>query len=76
MLTATVRDDGLGFSKLQTLMKSGLGLQSMRERAEDLGGTLEVTSQPGGGTTVTVRLPLAPEECARAQPHPTDDRRG
>ncbi|MBV9849472.1 MAG: sensor histidine kinase [Armatimonadetes bacterium] len=57
VLAATVADNGVGFSKLQTLVKSGIGLPSMRERAQDLGGTLDVASQPGQGTTVILRMP-------------------
>ncbi len=37
----------------------GVGLISMRERAEELGGTCAVRGAPGGGTRVSVRLPLA-----------------
>jgi signal transduction histidine kinase len=33
-----------------------LGLTSMRERAEALGGTLAIDSQPGRGTTITVEV--------------------
>ena len=36
-----------------------MGLLSMRERAEQVGGTLEIESAPGGGTTVCARVPLA-----------------
>ena len=36
---------------------AGWGLTGMRERAESVGGTLEVTSEPGRGTTVRVSLP-------------------
>lgn len=57
MLVVCVSDNGVGFSKLQSLVKSGIGLQSMRERAQDIGGTLDVASQSGQGTTVTLRLP-------------------
>ncbi|HLE81743.1 MAG TPA: hypothetical protein VJA25_10675 [Dehalococcoidia bacterium] len=32
-------------------------METMRERAEGLGGGLEIESRPGGGTTVTIRLP-------------------
>ena len=36
----------------------GVGLMSMRERAEHLHGTLEIDTAPGRGTTVRVRIPL------------------
>ena len=36
---------------------TSLGLIGMRERAALLGGTASVSSAPGGGTTVAVRLP-------------------
>ena len=37
---------------------AGVGLASMRERTGALGGTLEIDSSPGNGTTITVLLPL------------------
>jgi signal transduction histidine kinase len=37
---------------------AGVGLLAMRERADELGGTVEVSSAPGAGTTVTARLPV------------------
>ena len=52
----TVTDDGRGFDP--TRVRSGFGLQSMRQRVEALGGSLHVTSVPGSGTTVEVALPL------------------
>ncbi|GAA1560949.1 hypothetical protein GCM10009789_12780 [Kribbella sancticallisti] len=52
----TVHDNGAGFDPvLRTQRQAGFGLISMRERAETLPGTLELTSAPGEGTTVTVR---------------------
>ena len=56
-LMATITDNGIGFTKLHKLVKSGIGLQSMRERTQDLGGTLDIASQPGEGTTVALRIP-------------------
>ncbi len=53
-LTLTVADDGAGFG---TDMAVGVGLQSMHERAAELGGSVEIRSVPGG-TTVCARLPL------------------
>ena len=50
-----VQDDGAGF----TPGKSGrLGLRGMRERAALLGGSVDVESQPGAGTTITARIPV------------------
>ncbi|MFN2616274.1 MAG: sensor histidine kinase [Thermoleophilaceae bacterium] len=58
----TVSDDGAGFdprastsSRRQT--GNGLGLRGMAERARLAGGELDVRSAPGGGTTVTLRIP-------------------
>ncbi|GLZ35199.1 two-component sensor histidine kinase [Lentzea sp. NBRC 105346] len=56
-LQAVVRDDGCGFDTHKLGLASGIGLESMRERVELLGGTLSVTSVLGEGTTVTVSLP-------------------
>jgi signal transduction histidine kinase len=55
-LVLTVTDDGLG---LPANLQSGVGLTSMRERAEELGGTCEVGSNDGGGTQVIAALPFA-----------------
>lgn len=52
-LRLVVRDDGRGFEPGPT---SGVGLATMRERVESVGGTLSVTSAPGAGTTVTANL--------------------
>lgn len=53
-LVAEVADDGRGFGPETT---PGVGRGSMRERAEALGGTLEVESGPGAGTRVRLRVP-------------------
>jgi signal transduction histidine kinase len=55
VLRLKVIDDGRG---LPVDFQSGVGLRSMRERAEELGGTFNINSTKGGGTTVEVRLPL------------------
>jgi signal transduction histidine kinase len=55
-----VRDDGVGFdasNAAQLLREGHFGLAGMRERASLVGGTLEVGSIPGHGTTVEIRLP-------------------
>ena len=53
-----VDDDGRGFDRESTL--SGLGMGNLAERATAIGGTLEVDSEPGRGTTVRVTVPLDP----------------
>ena len=57
-LVFEVADDGRGFDSKHTPM--GSGLQNMGDRLAALGGTLEVRSRPGQGTTVTGRLPVKP----------------
>lgn len=54
VLSLSVRDDGAGGAD-----PDGSGLTGLRERAEALGGTLKLTSPPGRGTSVDVRLPAA-----------------
>ena len=52
-----VTDNGVGFDPAAT-GRAGYGMLSMAERAELVGGTLEVRSRPGAGTTVTVTVPV------------------
>jgi signal transduction histidine kinase len=60
-LEVTVRDDGVGFSVER--LRTGLGLMGMRERAELAGGSLDIESVPGAGTTVRARFPLPSPKC-------------
>jgi signal transduction histidine kinase len=55
-LCLDIQDDGIG---LPAVRQAGVGLRSMRERAEELGGTCVVETVSGSGTRVLVRLPLA-----------------
>lgn len=48
-----VRDDGCGFAPGEVSSERSFGLQGMRERAAMLGGAIEITSAPDGGTTVS-----------------------
>ena len=52
-----VEDDGRGFDTGQPLA-AGVGLRSMQARVDYLGGTLDVQSQPGQGTAVTIEFSL------------------
>jgi two-component system, NarL family, sensor histidine kinase UhpB len=57
-LVLTVGDDGVGLGE-QALYRAGsFGLMGLRERAHMLGGTIDVGARHGGGTRLTVRLPL------------------
>jgi signal transduction histidine kinase len=56
-LTLSIADDGVGFDVDRTWRK-GLGLISMQERLEAVGGSLKVISKPGAGTRLEVRVPL------------------
>jgi signal transduction histidine kinase len=58
-LRLEVLDDGVGLPNGRR-NRSGLGLLSMRERAEELGGVCTIKSAPGGGTRVSASLPLPP----------------
>jgi signal transduction histidine kinase len=53
-----VADDGQGFDVQRPRSGVHIGLWSMRERVEQLGGRFEVRSAPGQGTTVTAVVPL------------------
>jgi signal transduction histidine kinase len=55
-LEVTITDDGVGF--IVEPPRTGLGLMGMGERAELAGGTLDIESVPGTGTTVRARFPL------------------
>jgi two-component system nitrate/nitrite sensor histidine kinase NarX len=59
-LCVSVRDDGRGFDPARSNKQGGVhfGLQTMRERAESLGGTLAIDTAPGCGTRITATVPL------------------
>jgi signal transduction histidine kinase len=59
-LRLTIDDNGRGFGPMPqpSAVRRGLGLIGMRERAQAVGGTFAVESAPGGGTRISVGLPL------------------
>ena len=59
-LTVTVRDDGVGGACIEC-QDEATGLGGLVDRVETLGGTLEVVSPDGAGTTLTAVFPLAGE---------------
>ena len=60
-LRLSVRDDGDGFDveNPPAVSNDGMrfGIPGMRDRAEVIGGNLQIISEPGSGTTVTVQVP-------------------
>ena len=77
MVAITVSDEGIGIAPedLDSILQpfqggfakgSGLGLSIVHRIVSDYGGELAVTSQPGRGTTVTVRMPAADHAAATA----------
>ena len=63
-LRLSVRDNGRGLPTEETNEGIRFGLIGMRERAENIGGTLTVTGPPGQGVTVTLILPLPATQVA------------
>jgi signal transduction histidine kinase len=75
-ITVVVEDDGVGFDTEPTMAiateRGHFGLAGMRERAESIGGSLTILSQPGQGSVVTAKLPyLFAEDPLRAMEEPT-----
>jgi signal transduction histidine kinase len=62
-LTVKVADNGPGFDSAQA--SEGQGLASMRARAKELGGKLEISSNNKTGTTVLLKVPLAARVSSR-----------
>jgi len=55
-LTLTVEDDGIGFALDE--VSDSFGLQGMKKRLESVGGSLQVSSEPGIGTRIEAEVPL------------------
>lgn len=58
-LVLSIADDGQGFRPGPGGIGEGLGLIGMRERVATFNGRFTIQSQPGQGTCLTVRVPLA-----------------
>lgn len=54
-----LHDNGVGFDPNLQRGSGGIGMDSMRERTDILGGVLDISSHPGEGTTVKLEIPLA-----------------
>jgi two-component system sensor histidine kinase DegS len=57
-----VSDTGKGFDTADLLKGKGLGLKLIRERAELIGGTMDIDAAPGKGTKITFQVPILEDE--------------
>ena len=62
-LVLCVEDDGVGFDLQAALRQGALGLVGIHQRAEAVGGRLEIESAPRTGTTILVEVPLKGAAC-------------
>ena len=62
----TVSDLGVGFDPQDAIHRRGLGLISMRERMQLVGGEISINSHPGSGTTIHARVPFRGTDSLRA----------
>jgi signal transduction histidine kinase len=58
--TLLIADNGVGFDQNARLGSGHFGLANLRDRAAALAGTLDIESEPEGGTRIIVTLPIAP----------------
>jgi two-component system, NarL family, sensor kinase len=56
-LSLLIVDDGIGFN-VHRVPSDGLGLLSMSERVQSVGGRLDIRSQPGSGTQLEIVVPI------------------
>ncbi|HUI80172.1 MAG TPA: sensor histidine kinase [Bryobacteraceae bacterium] len=65
-VTVSIQDNGRGFRREQS---KGLGMIGMQERVENLGGTLNVHSEPGKGTRIDASLPFPQQIASTGEPY-------
>ncbi|MBS1744057.1 MAG: PAS domain S-box protein [Bacteroidetes bacterium] len=58
LLILRIADNGIGFNAVENESKKTLGLLGMKERTLIMGGTYDISSKPGSGTTVTISVPV------------------
>lgn len=60
MVALDIRDDGVGFQLPEEVENAskGFGLASMRQRIRQVAGSLEIESEPEGGTAIPARVPI------------------
>jgi signal transduction histidine kinase len=66
-LMLEIQDNGRGISEINLSGVQSLGVLGMQERARLVGGEVKINGVPGQGTTVTVCIPLRPEQMSQPQ---------
>jgi signal transduction histidine kinase len=66
-LTLTIRDNGVGFD-VDRAWGAGIGLRSVSERLQAVGGSLDLTSEPGAGTRLVAFVPWHTQSDPHSQP--------
>jgi len=74
-LQLTLTDNGKGFDIKKSFSEESFGIQSVRERAMAIGGTSQVTSSPGTGTSVIISVPLPDQHSKLSSEKVIDKRR-
>jgi signal transduction histidine kinase len=59
LVLLSVEDDGRGFADAEAVGAGKMGIEGMRERVQLFGGRVMIESEAGGGTSITIALPLA-----------------
>ncbi len=67
VLTLEVTDNGCGMEPAMRNKPKSFGLKGLQERARTVGGWLDISSQPGRGTSVIVSIPLEPQDSQGAE---------
>ncbi|HBT20214.1 MAG TPA: histidine kinase [Peptococcaceae bacterium] len=65
MIAAIIRDDGIGFDE-SNIKEDSYGIKGMRERTALLNGDIKISSWPGRGTEIMVKIPVQEEELCGA----------
>ncbi len=61
-VTLGIEDDGVGMQEAEPGGRVGYGMGNLRRRVEELGGTLDVRSETGAGTRISVAVPIGDDE--------------
>lgn len=68
-LLLSIQDDGIGFDPEKVFAKKTFGIVGMRERAAMMGGSYDITSNPGKGTSIVVQVPFISKRINRDSVH-------